>query len=300
MTLLTYATDPTKGGRAQFFAEAMYFGPRFSRDSTISRPFAAEFGVLGVGLLCDEYGGNIFVSVNSSILEHGLHIPAIELSNLREAIELVFPDQAMKWKDVVAVGTHVPEMQISSGDLLSATMNGTCGAAVVWGNNCTGFITAGHVAPNVGANVQGHNGRLIGSVVYSSVPGTSSSGADMSVVELVPGKPMPARFTGTANISAGQTPIDVHIRGNTLNANVISKNAWFYMPSMSGTYIDIFQTDQGVTNPGDSGGAVTTSGTSLVIGHVVGGIGLFSSFIQDVNYQLLELSIIPSMSNINL
>jgi hypothetical protein len=178
---------------------------------------------------------------------------------------------------------HPPERQITPGGQITGPSIGTIGTQATW-NGGSGFLTAGHVAPVVGASV--YDGSThIGNVVWSNDPaghGTTVE-PDIAVIELQSGALFSSPITGKANAGPGAS---ISILSSGTPGVIMGLSQFLFMPSQNATCGDTYFTTGQITIGGDSGGPVMLGGD--VIGHVVGASPGIMSFVQHVDYQLRE------------
>jgi hypothetical protein len=185
--------------------------------------------------------------------------------------------------DTVGFALPSPEPHLSASDPITSPAIGTVGASVSWQRG-SGFLTAGHVAPNVGASVFSGRDRL-GTVQFANDPagGGATIQADVAVVQLDANVSFSPKIGPIGQASPGA---NVKIRNAQKSTGVIMGFASFvYWPKVGGTYGDTYFTTDCITVGGDSGSAVLLDDGKL-IGTVVGGVPKVATFIQDVRYQL--------------
>lgn len=304
MSLLEFSGNSELGERTQSLADRLLLGP-VGHISKSGRPFAAEFGIWGVGLYASKNTFMIVVLVDVSRgIEPNKLVPALEVDVVKEVFQIVFGGDLEKWTDVQALGIRTPELHVLTGEPITAARTGTLGAPVTWGNQRRGLLTVGHVAGQVNQTVQSRGllrifGTTVGTVVASFDPVTSQTGADVAVVELLPS----VYFTGPpfsgATTLVGQANISILKHAGPINASVIAMASWFHFPKSNGTYGDVYLTSQAVTQAGDSGTAATDPVTNAVAGHVVGASPNCASVIQDINYQLGVIRALPGFGGIS-
>lgn len=183
-----------------------------------------------------------------------------------------------------------PEIQAQVGDRIASASFGTAGAGVTWQNG-SGFLTAGHVAPQGGnVTLRGKNwgGRTkIGTTRYCGyrVGTPNSPMADVSVVETTSGQQYQSSFSGTAKAQANQS-VAIHgpISGTT--ATIMGYCTFVHWPNTNATYGNCYFTTNHATRRGHSGSAVSTVNNGDVVGMVVGGTPNFTTYIQEMDYVL--------------
>lgn len=290
MSVFEFAGMTGIGERAQYLSDALFFG-RSGWVNEGRRPFASNFGIRGVAVCYINEQPTIVMIVDSSqVSELNTILRADEVGGPKDAMWQVFRETSEQWQDVYAMAFTEPELQVGPGDLAQASGSGTFGAPVRW-NNRRGLLTAGHVAGNVGQIVSSGS-TTVGSVVASLNPASGQTGADVAVVELLPGiSQSGATFNGSTSLT-GPGNISILRNSGTIGASVLGMSPWFYFPSVNATYNDVYLTSQAVTQKGDSGTAVTDPANRLV-GHVVGASPTCASFIQDARYQLNVIKTLP-------
>jgi hypothetical protein len=312
MSLQEFSRTPSIGLRAQQLSNSLFFGPPRSSRYLTSLPFGSNFSILGAGVYYIEDRDTIVAFVEAGIfIKEGERIPLIELSNGREALGTLYGDNAREWSDCIAIGIIPPEVQLAPGDFIGVSSSnstqfylnqGTCGTPVTWGNNHRGFLTAGHVANQINYNVEDINGNYIGVVAGVWDSAQSQTGADIAVVELSNANIVlnHSGFQGPQKITQGPANIDLYLPGGTSTAQVLGNASWLNFPSTKGTYLDLYLTGTSITQGGDSGSAVTITGTNDLIGHVIAGTGTLMSVIQDAQYQLSVIKTAPLFNSITL
>jgi|SRR5208282_916891 len=302
MPLREFAQSPTFGLRAELWADRLYFGLPGQPQSF---PVSTSVGINGVAIFRkpadDDYIALLAPAPKTfhetRLDESPLFAPQ-EFPGLPELVGQVLPGESF---DRVGV-MYVPDLSINlnAGAVVVGAMAGTAGPGVVWANGCNGFLTAGHVAINV-LKVTDQHGTLAGNTVHVFDPAHPSAWAtpnvDVALIQVTRGAKI-TRFSA-ANVPAYSIfGVDFHLSSMS-SSNILAKIGWYVWPS-SGTYIDLYMTGGACTQPGDSGGAVTLSGTSELIGMVVGGTKTFASFVQDIATQLAALRTVTGLNSIAL
>ena len=62
---------------------------------------------------------------------------------------------------------------------------------------------------------------------------------------------------------------------------------FFNVPGAGGQWAQVYLTSAGISQRGDSGGPVFKDGNDEIVGHLVGGSGQFTSYIQEIDAQLV-------------
>jgi hypothetical protein len=179
-------------------------------------------------------------------------------------------------------------LHAAPGSDLMGNMKGCVGPHVSWGAGRTGFLTAGHVAPTVGATVTDQMSAPLGTVLWSHtpVPALNKPPADLdaALVELSPAQP-PLAGQVSRVVGAGDI---VTIRSNGTQIGIFGFWGHLRFGSASTCYADCYATDQKVTAQGDSGGLVECAGD--VVGMVVGSFTRRDmTIIQSIDYQISEI-----------
>jgi hypothetical protein len=225
----------------------------------------------------------VLVDAKRSELEPGITIPVSQSTSMLSLTTAALGRQP-EWISLIDVfAIHPPERQAAPGGQITGPSVGTIGTQVGWSGG-SGFLTAGHVAPAVGAAVY-DGSNCIGSVVWSNDP-AGHGGAiepDVAVIELQPNVTISNPIRGKA-IAGPAAAISVLSSGTT--GMIMGLTQFLYMQTQNATCGDTYFTTGQITTGGDSGGPVM-SGTD-VIGHVVGASPGITSFVQDVDYQLRE------------
>lgn len=179
-------------------------------------------------------------------------------------------------------------LHAAPGSKLMGNMQGCIGPHVAWGAGRTGFLTAGHVAPTVGATVTDPTGAPLGTVLWSHtpVPALSKPPADLdaALVELAPMQPS---HSGQVSRVVGAGDI-VEIKSNGTQIGIFGFWGHLRFGSSTTCYSDCYATDQKVTVQGDSGGPVECY--QEVVGMVVGSFSQRDmTIIQSIDYQISEI-----------
>jgi hypothetical protein len=263
--------------RASRLVEAL---PAFREGATLEL-----FPGAGLVGLADGLALFMFADAKRTGLTPGSILTFDEVPAAVEIVSAAFGGRPEWASGIRVLGNTTPEAQIAAGDAIAATNPGTAGVAVSW-NSGTGFLTAGHVAPYLFADVS-DGVTKIGSVVWTNDP--TGHGAliepDVAVVELLPGFSMsPATGKAVAGPAAA-----ISVLSSGAAGFVMGLSGFVYMtyPSGShGTCGDTYFTTFPITNPGDSGGPAMLGRD--VIGHVIGASPGMTSYIQAIDYQLRE------------
>lgn len=277
--------------RSLLLADILRWGT--PRDFDPQMPYGARFGIYGVGVVLDQ--GVVRPSVLTAQdkgFVRGVATPDSALAALLKD----FIDAALL-EDVLVLPIPVPELHAKPGDSISLPRSGTLGAGVAWAGK-EGFITAGHVAYPTGCALKA-GGANIGTCIYSNDPaGHGRAEADVAVIETSAGVARKGVVKSTA--IAGPTDVVDILRGTTgksASATMMGMNAWFVFPNSKATCGDVYMTTMAVTKGGDSGAPVFDS-VGFLVGHVLGASPGYSSYIQDVHYQLREVARHPGLSGI--
>lgn len=193
----------------------------------------------------------------------------------------------------VALSQPVPTASAAPGTRLTVgARHAMTGAAVrdpVDGQS--GFLTAGHAAPNVGAIVRDSRGVAVGQVVRTlhprSAPGDGAV-ADAAFVadagRSAPSKRFPrGEMTAllTVELLGQRGPVRTWVRGLS--------PALALAPNLR-PWAEVAITAEAISQAGDSGGPVLDLEGRLV-GHAVGGTPVEYSLVQELNVQLSGLAV---------
>ncbi|MCA1570382.1 MAG: serine protease, partial [Chloroflexi bacterium] len=152
------------------------------------------------------------------------------------------------------------------------------------------LLTAAHVAPREEAEVTVGE-EVIGIVRQVHGPSPGHPGADVALIE--PRVDLESldliEASGIARVFPGEEVV-VHRAGarGAITVGVSGYAEWFHFTKHDLLYANLYLTEGGVTDPGDSGAPVTKDG--LAIAHVIGAAGSATTFAQDFPYQLDVLS----------
>ena len=240
----------------------------------------------GVGLIwLHEKQLKIVVLADAKLtgLKPGVPVPLNESPVIANRITEAL-GSAPEWiSGINVLPIHAPERQIAPGGQITGPSIGTIGTQVTWSSG-SGFLTAGHVAPVVGAAVYDGTAH-IGDVVWSNDPAGHGVAIepDIAVIELQSGAAFSNAITGKAIAGPGAA---ISILSSGAAGQIMGLSQFLFMPSQNATCGDTYFTTGQITVGGDSGGPVMLGAD--VIGHVVGASPGIMSFVQDVDYQLRE------------
>ena len=187
--------------------------------------------------------------------------------------------------DVQVLAATPPESQSA---IYAAPNSGQPGARVKW-NSGQGFLTAGHVAPHVGALVDltssGTTVGTVGTVRWANNQFNDGTVAepDLCIVEDAHGYAIGTTYASTAKAGPADA-VTVACSGTA--GTIMGFMAYLFMPSQNQTLADCYMSTTQISNYGDSGSSVV-SGKDL-IGHVVGASANMASYVQDISYLLTE------------
>lgn len=198
--------------------------------------------------------------------------------------------------DFVIIALPEPVAQVGPADPVNANgPPGTFGARVDARGASRAILTAGHVAPRVGASAYTTNSTYVGRVVEShDIAGLPprSAGMDTALIELSATAP-DAGALAPDKTTPGQIWDSVVAFGAVstgARARLLSAGRPFAGPSQAhGHWDEALVTDHPISVRGDSGGMVLDVTTGGLIGHVVGGYPGVYSVIQDAEAQLRTL-----------
>jgi hypothetical protein len=191
---------------------------------------------------------------------------------------------------VIPIGA--PRPQFDPGGLVGAPggMRGTLGTRARSGSGEEGVFTAGHVATagSLVHDASGRGGMVVFSIDPAQVPAMRIT-ADIALV--VPTLPVLGGgvdlHTGVGKANPG-TPVTIFgAASGVQQAHVMGLiTPSLYLPSMSGQWATPYMLTRAASQAGDSGAPVIRSDTRELIGHVVGGDGLSTTFVQTIDVQL--------------
>lgn len=261
--------------------------------------FREESPLLGVGLMVSPVN-EMLQSLSVVIAIDVNREPLIGPTQFRYLYELEMSASIVRrsflknlsWlKEVRAFGIFEPELHLSPADRVQASLGGSAGASLSWLGG-SGFAMAGHVAPNIGAQVS-QNGNTVGTVIWANNPtghGTSVE-ADFSVVELQPGTTFSSPYT---SYHQGRPYDDIQIAkpsGQPFpSSRIMGMFVSMALPTHNSTLGDTYMTRGQISSAGDSG-APAISRTGDLIGHVIGASPNITTFVQDLDYQLRAASV---------
>lgn len=209
-------------------------------------------------------------------------------------------DYEPEWlKDIYIFGIDEPVFQLQPSEMISSQLlRGTAGCKLNW-HNGFGFATAGHVAPNVGMDINDGAG-VVGKVIWANNPNGhgKSIEADFSIVEMANGAIYPNNIGSYSQAKPYDDVIVKSALNNTrqCSSKIAGYSYFFHMPQQNATIGNCYLTFGQITFPGDSG-AMATLNNGNIIGHVVGASPHIMSLIQDVSYQIdCAKSKIPSLT----
>lgn len=298
MSIWEFGYSLEAASRALVLAEGLMYGPAGTGE--LSRPFSVEYGVWGVGLFATNNKvvvPAVFVDGGASISSLAAH-PLTEYPQAVAAIAAAF-GQSLPWQDAVrAVPVSPMQFQADAGDYVKAGMQGQLGVPVQWAGK-RGFLTAGHVGKAIKTAAYDSTGLHLGTVVFvrAPPPGRTPS-PDIAVIEIGASIPCGNKLGITSPAKAGpQDAVTVHARSGPKKASIAAFSSYVYLKKSNVTVSDVYQTNNGVTVGGDSGGPVLTAKGAHIIGHIVGG-GSATSCIQELDHQLNAIRSDPAFASI--
>jgi hypothetical protein len=253
--------------------------------------------IFGVGLARFNHGARPLLLSAFPGFPDGLLSPDYAEKILHAVAEALgtFPD----WlKDFMVWRSEEPRMLATiPGELIVSPIKGTIGCEVQWGKK-SGFITAGHVGQPLQSDVFGRQGKL-GKVVYTNNPighGTVPED-DVAVVEYAPqiGPMNPRAAVGSAKGGDGVAVV----LAKHMPATIMGYCHHVWLPSQNATLGDTYFTTNQVTHLGDSGAQVHDS-AGRVIGHVVAASEKFTTYIQDVRYQVQQINTKSTLTGLHI
>jgi hypothetical protein len=211
----------------------------------------------------------------------GSHAPGAILEDLRSTIVLgVSPAQAFDLAGVAATtdqGLFGP--------------NGVLGTAIYLPNNRPGILTAGHVASQTNANIAAVGFGPLGAVHHSVHPWAAAIGAIVADAASVGIPSQPSVNRGLSVTATGaavrRATLDVCTPSTPTPTAVVVTGffLWYAPDSAQADWADCYIVPS-CAGPGDSGAPAFLQGTSIVVGHVVGGVPSKYTLIQAIDTQL--------------
>jgi hypothetical protein len=198
--------------------------------------------------------------------------------------------------DVLVVPVSEPQLQAAPGDSIASPHVGTLGAGVMWSGK-QGFLSAGHVAKPVNAIVRSA-GKTIGTIVYSNDPAGRGTAVedDAALIELAPGVGR-SNIVSSAGLAGPGATVSLVASGKAPPATIMGKSQFLFMPTANATCGDVYFTTTQFTQPGHSGACVVAVNGDL-IGHVLGASPGYTSYIQDVHFQLNAIASQPAFAGL--
>jgi hypothetical protein len=261
-------------------------------------PFGWQFGVCGVGVQIFEPDNELRTAIFTKEFPSGAIAPFGASETLGRVL-VSFLGRVPDWLSrVILVGVIPPVPQFSPGDRITATNPGSAGCQVHWPHH-KGFLSVGHVSGPVGTPVY-ESGQQVGTVVYANDPtnhGTQPE-SDVALIDLDPTIAFQSSLANSVALGANASLYVVTSGGKTLS-NVRSYSLFQFSPTLQGTWGNVYATTSVITQGGDSGAPVVDKNNALV-GHVVGEFPIYGTIIQDVHYQLADISRQPQFSGISI
>lgn len=199
-----------------------------------------------------------------------------ELANVR-AIPLAQPSAYAR--------TVVPGAPITVGSR-SATAGIWVKCRSTWS---TGFLTAGHAAPNTNVIVRDSQGAAIGTVlrsVHGSIGSSVTATADVAIIEAGAG----VSFTSPGLPIQSVTPKDqvgLQVSRGAFTSWIRGLSPSFAVSPNDQPWGEVGLTASAISIAGDSGAPITANGH--VVASLVGGARHDYSVVQDIEYQLTEI-----------
>jgi len=170
-----------------------------------------------------------------------------------------------------------------------AGRTGTLGARVTTAAGKDGILTAGHVA-TMGAVMRNRDDQLADttfSIDPAQVPAAQVT-ADVAVVEPIsPSAWHPGiALTGVAAPAIGDQVTLVGDVSGLQTSRIMAASPALWLSESSGMWASVLLTTESFSQQGDSGGPVTVQGSADLVGHLVGGSGVVTSYVQSIDVQL--------------
>lgn len=259
-----------------------------------SEPGTVANGVLGAGAWVVDDGLEPALFVLPALAPRGTRAARpVRLAD-SEARYLVAGDADRGLGRVVVVPLLPPTELAGAAPgagLTVGTRHGTIGAPATLAGR-PGFLTAGHVAPTPGVLARDLEGDALGRVELSLCRGVAApdaATADVAFVSTSLPLDPPRRAPTTTRSLRPRDRVRVWGREGGRGTWVRGLSPEFLVDPDGAAWGQVALTGEAVARNGDSGAMVVASDGALV-GHVVGGTPDGYSVVQDLAYQLSELS----------
>jgi hypothetical protein len=206
---------------------------------------------------------------------------------------------------VIDVGPPAP--QYAPGDQVRCvSRKGTLGLPVVTGSGAPGIMTAGHVAPLLGLRCRVGSSD-IGYVSFTSDPISSARGdpeVDVAVIHCREPAYWPQLWPVISDEMNDSNLNRMQLQklggpSGLRTAQVMMRSPAVFSPAMQGEWLDCLVSTRAMSVAGDSGALVVISSpedppNQSVVGHVVGGDGDRTTYVQSVRMQLTKAACEPA------
>lgn len=252
-------------------------------------PFNAIFGA---GVILQPDGLRPVVCVEERLAPRGKSVAEAlpQLYDLPEVASLlqeraeIFPRD-----DTVVLALPHAELHYGPGRGVRGIGSGTLGARVQTDTGVEGILTAGHVAP-AGAvvhNTSGASADVVFSIDPAQLPAAQVAPDVAVLVPHLPNAWHPGTpVTGMRVSAPGERVTLVGHESGEKTTTIVGAMPEYWVSAASGMWASVYLTAESFSQRGDSGGPVTAEKTSNLVGHVIGGSGSFTSFVQSIDVQL--------------
>lgn len=258
------------------------------RENAYSRPVAPALGIYSVALGGDRHERSVIFLCDESLVSRPGELDS-GISSLLGAVIENLGGQIPR--DALVFGVPAPEPHCAPSEpvLVLPQNNGVLGATITTPQGAPGILTAGHVAGSMNAAAW-WKGAPIGSVSFTEDPSVGPPTAALGDVAVIT---LSVALTGVGpsiqmkgQVQPGDD-LECHTYHGVAVAPVLAGLApWVASPNLSGLWGAIYFTMGSFSQPGDSGAPVLLAGTDVIVGHVVGGSGAYTSYVQAIDYQL--------------
>jgi len=273
-----------------------YYDMTLARDVSVddvskcSLDFIPRPTIVGAGITALPDGDRPLVVINADMLEMkiplGEPIPLRELGPVLHEVTGWLGEEAPKGTVVIAAPT--PQAHFHPSELAkSLASRCTLGALVETSDGDEAILTAGHAASE-GARVRDSSDQS-GKVVFSVDPARlpiSAVSADVAVIQADSYESQGPAVRGASKIQRLDEVTMYGARSGEKSAGIQSYCSYYEHPAGGGAWGAINLTNEGISEPGDSGAPVFRAGTDELVGHVVGGADVVMSYVQDLETQL--------------
>lgn len=268
------------------------------RDGVVAAGVSTEEGAEPFLIVTPQFAEEQAGYVGRGIQDAGIRSALTKLRAAFDQLRLRPPEAG--WDELMSsVRVHVeppPRAHWGLGDAANTTLkSGTFGGAVVRPGGDTALLTAGHVTSswNDPQTQHGDQGKTEFEEEPFSWP-TDTVCADVAVVSFGQGSPTSTQAINGYDVAYAGDSVDVHLRSGTVTDSINSYLDYIRYEDPNGNQSNAFvgacmRLSRAVTVAGDSGAAVTRSGSDVLLGHVVGGLNaptVSYTLVQSIIWQL--------------